>query len=377
MANLQDALLLIGYKTKEEQISFIKLLAYRNCFSKPIAFSEDIKSESKTPQMRRSELALASWEKSNLKDSYPNHKNNIISDAEAVALLNTQFSSLVDAFDWCLNITQLNFLRDSFDAEGLTNEKEKSGVNVARYNPKDEIMVEDLEKKYDKNGNEYKLYQLVKKIGLIDETPMSMNGKIEHIVPHACVEKFAKERIHFLEPVFQFLENHLDSKPVTIYYATNPRGLFNDEESLEDKEVLALQLDFCLPEKNGALCGGSGSDGEQRLRELLRTAYIVQACTSPEEGCLPLLQLIEEFLAGKKGHHFLGQLSKAIVGDLFMPVRLKSYERTVNLTGELAVKGQKITDQLKLTGRKSYDQYFSDNSSSCSDDFIITAAGLL
>ena len=88
---------------------------------------------------------------------------------------------------------------------------------------------------------------------------------------------------------------------------------FLDKSLQEDKGVMALQLDFCLPEKKGALCDGSTSVGEQRLIEFLRTAYIIQAYTPLEEGCLPLLQLVTGFLASKKGHHFPGQLSKAIV----------------------------------------------------------------
>src|ERR1700722_493040 len=60
---------------------------------------------------------------------------------------------------------------------------------------------------------------------------------------------------------------------------------FLDKSLQEDKGVLALQLNFCLPEKKGALCDGSTSSGEQRLIEFLRTAYIIQAYTLPEEGC--------------------------------------------------------------------------------------------
>ena len=141
---------------------------------------------------------------------------------------------------------------------------------------------------------------------------------------------------------------------------------------------MALQLEFCLPEKKGALCDGSSSVGEQRLIEFLRTAYIIQAYTPSEEGCLPLLQLVSGFLAGKKGHYFPGQLAKIVVDGLLNPVRLKPYESVVNLTGELAVKGKQIIDQLNLLGRKCYNKYYSpDNSGVSSDDSIITAAGLM
>lgn len=153
---------------------------------------------------------------------------------------------------------------------------------------------------------------------------------------------------------------------------------FLDKGLKEDAEVMALQLEFCLPEKKGASCDGSLSAGEQRLKEFLRTAYIIQAYTPPEEGCLPLLELVAGFLANKKGHHFPGQLSNAVVESLFNPIRLKSYETTVDLTGELAIKGQQIIDQLNLLGKKRHAKYYSlDSFSSCSDDFMITSAALM
>ena len=162
------------------------------------------------------------------------------------------------------------------------------------------------------------------------------------------------------------------------YWKLTPVELdFLDKSLKEDKGVMALQLDFCLPEKKGALCDGSTSRGERRLREFLRTAYIIQAYTPLEEGCLPLLQLVTGFLASKKGHHFPGQLSKAIVRGLLSPVGLKTHETTVNLTGELATKAQQIIDQLNFQGGKCYSKYCPDNSGACSDDFIISAAGLM
>ncbi|MBS0351359.1 MAG: hypothetical protein JSR33_09270 [Proteobacteria bacterium] len=154
---------------------------------------------------------------------------------------------------------------------------------------------------------------------------------------------------------------------------------FLDKGLKEDKGVMTLQLDFCLPEKKGALYDGSKSQGEQRLREFLRTAYIIQAYTPPEEGCLPLLKLVAGVMTSKKGHHFPGQLSKAVVQGMFDLIRHQPYgnETTVNLIGELAVKGQEIIDQLNFLGStRYYRSYYSPPSDSnwSSDDFLIAAA---
>jgi len=232
-ATLSHALSLVGYKTRIQQLAFVKLMAYRDCFSRlPIPSVES--KEITTPQRQRIDRAESARKTANLKDSYPHHKDSIIDDSEASFLLNTNFKSLNDAFEWLLNITQAKFLRESFDFEGIGKDREKTGVNLVRYNPKDEISVEDLEHKYDRQGKEYHLYQLIKMLGLIDEFSFPKEQDIKHIVIHACIEKFAKERIAYLESIFQKLNGKEQSGEVVIYYPTNPRGAFNDETALAD-----------------------------------------------------------------------------------------------------------------------------------------------
>lgn len=252
MVTLQEMLSFIGFSTIRQQKSFVILLAYRDCFSKPNIDNAKLEKKSqRVVRLENSLLALSDAERNklNLKDNYGEHKDNIINDDEVDSLLKIQFSSLRKAFEWCLNITQAYFLRESFDLEGLGETKESTGVNVSRYNPKDEISVDTLEHKYDRYSKEYQLYQCVKSLGLIDEIPIPDITNINHYIIHACVEKFAKERILFLESVFANLEKNPSLGFVNIYYPTNPRGLFNDEEALAP--LLAEQ--FNMPEKQNLI----------------------------------------------------------------------------------------------------------------------------
>lgn len=246
MITLKDAIQLMGYTKKDEQMALIKLMAYRDCFSKEEISEEELKSEPKTPQTLRKIRALACWAKSGLKAyDTTKHKGTLISDEEAFLLLKLPFfTNLRDACEFCLSTTQVNFLRESFDLEGLGLEKEKKGVNILRYNPIDELHIKDLEEKFDKRSNEYQIYQLAKTLKLIDEVRFPADKDIEYFIIHACVEKFAKDRVYFMESVFQ-KRNEKPSKPIKIYYTTNPRGLFNDEESLH----MLLAEQFQSPEK--------------------------------------------------------------------------------------------------------------------------------
>lgn len=167
----------------------------------------------------------------NVTGNYYQHENRIIEDIEAQALLNIQFTTTKNGFDWLLNVTQMKFLRDSFDEEGVNQNKDTVSINIRRWNLTDAKKITDILE--NPHSIEYQLYQIAHSLHLIEAFEWPSDKEIKHVVIHGCIDRYAKARIEFIK---QFQGN--------IYYLTNPRGLFNDEESLSK----LIATFFKLPE---------------------------------------------------------------------------------------------------------------------------------
>lgn len=155
-----------------------------------------------------------------------------------------------------------------------------------------------------------------------------------------------------------------------------------DEDLQKDPEIMALQIDWYIPKYreplHGGLLGGSGNLGEKRLRDFLKDAYMTQAWTKREEGCLPLLKAIAAIISGKDGHHLPGQLADAVSKGMFTatPASLKPGEKTIRLTGKLAKQGFELLEGLKIEAEKRCHRYCTKDTT-ISDEQLISYAALL
>lgn len=226
MFTLKELFTVINYKKPEEQRAIIKLIAYCDGFKKPTL--SDCKSEYDITNQRRLDFlknATDLWKKSTLKENYSHHRNNIINDAEADNLLETNFPNLENAFNWLYNISELHFLHDEFFVEGVGVEKEKNGINTKRW---DKSLLKEF-KEVDPD-----LLQCAKYLNLVQDRPLPKTSEIKHIVLIGHLDEVIKNRVAFL-PEFKG----------TIYFLMGPRGLFNFESSLAP--ILAEWFRF--PEK--------------------------------------------------------------------------------------------------------------------------------
>jgi len=178
-ATLNEVFDLFGYKKQEQQSALIKLAAYRGCFGEKNSVGE-------------------------------NYSDKVISNLEASVLLSKTFVTIQEGIAWWHEVTQKNWLRPSFNKEGFGKGKDPV-INVERHHLTDA-------KQSSEDANQ--LFHCFKTLGLLDTTPFP-DEKVNHVVIHGGIEKYASERIHFI-PDFSG----------QIVYVTNPRGLFNDEPSL-------------------------------------------------------------------------------------------------------------------------------------------------
>lgn len=218
MAVLAQLLSLIGYKSEQEQIAYVKMMAYRDFFSKPSLLSES-KEEHQQILASKIENALKIWHKTGLKEAYAWHRNNIITDFEAEKLLATPFESLEEGYSWLSNIADICFLRREFYAEGIGKEIEKAGLNTKLWDNQDKIKLIDVQQS--PASISAKVYQCARDLQLMSEHKPLNNFNTENIVLFSSLEHYAVERINMIK---QFSGN--------IYCLTGPRGLFNFEKSV-------------------------------------------------------------------------------------------------------------------------------------------------
>lgn len=235
MITLKDIFLLMGYKETGEQIAYVKFLAYFGGFNQPDYYSFEEKETESRRYKRRIKLvaqALRIWKQTNFKKHYAEHKGNIISDQEALELLQTKLNpSFLLSFIWFYNIVDIYFLRKSFEEEGIDNKK--IGINEQRWEQTDEMEISSF--KEEKNVNA-QLFQYARALHLIEGTPWPKDQGYRYVILLSSVDKYLRERINFL-PKFE--------EKITLYFFTGARGAFNWEITTS----LILAKWFNLPDK--------------------------------------------------------------------------------------------------------------------------------
>lgn len=171
---LQSVFSSFGYGNRKQHIALTKLLAYRNCF--------DL-------------------------DEY---KDKLITDEEANTLLEKSFDSIEAGIAWLCDVAQKKWLRASFQREGISKSIDPV-VNVERW----QILNESVSA-----SQEAEFLSIFKTLGLVDSVDWP-EEPVKHVVVHGGLENIVKERISFLKDFSG-----------TLYYMSNPRGLFNNEASV-------------------------------------------------------------------------------------------------------------------------------------------------
>lgn len=225
MPALRDILLLANYYVYEmeipenELIAWTKILAYRGCFDKPPI---DKKEGSHSERIKT--LAIETtpiWKRAGLKEYYPLHHKNIISDKEAIHLLDdTLFDSYSIGFKWFRNVTQIHLFRQNYDEEILNHENDKSGHSPRRMLQQETITINETKKK-DHQSINYQLYNLLTILHVIDRFPWPKDKKIENVVLFGHMDEFIRRCIKFMK--------NFSGK---LYYLTGVRALFNREPAL-------------------------------------------------------------------------------------------------------------------------------------------------
>lgn len=107
---------------------------------------------------------------------------------------------------------------------------------------------------------------------------------------------------------------------------------------------------------NGAVGAGSGSgpSGRKRLNAFLQKAHSL--FPSAEPSALPLLRQIMTAIHGE-GHHFPGQLAKAVTQGKFFPLPEEDTANIVVASGTAAQQAEEVLESLKKTASSIYARY--------------------
>lgn len=161
-----------AYTLEEQKIALMKLAAYRGCFGEE-------------------------------------YKNKLIENTKAEEFLKKSFDSFEEGLNWWSVTIDNSWLRKSFQNESFKNSDPT--LNVARW---------DVDAKAVDNHEERELLSLLEQLKLVHAVAWPKE-KVSHVIIHGAIEKFAQERVNFLEDFSG-----------TLVVMTSPRGLFNDEPSL-------------------------------------------------------------------------------------------------------------------------------------------------
>lgn len=211
-AMLYEILALENFNLEQEQVAYCKILAYGGCFDKP-ELSNTISRKTFEVLVEPAVKAKAIWQATSLSQKNTSFCGNIITDSEAINLLNTEFPSLEEGFFWLSTVKDIHLLRKEFYDEGVGQQKEQVGINTQRW----------LRPEKTENGIS-ELYHCAKTLHLVDTIPWP-NTSVKHLVFICSLEQFIIERIKFIA------ESYAD--PCEYFYVlTGPRGLFNFEKAL-------------------------------------------------------------------------------------------------------------------------------------------------
>ena len=199
-------------------VNFVKLLIVKQALSSSefsYSATEDAKDRAEERYRHWVDELESVSAHSNFKDIKVSTDNFPSNEVAGKTLNDLSFDSKFHALKWLLAVTQLKFLRSTFHKESLTAQKNGDlSINIARWN-----LIDQEQGKVNSDFTE-----VLKSLNLL-EGPKWPQVTPSHVAIHGCIEKFVKESLKVLRPPEK-------DKSYVVSYLTNPRGLFNNEESL-------------------------------------------------------------------------------------------------------------------------------------------------